>query len=376
MKYARMMIEKESPEEYGYERIRYNLSESSIADQTLSAIGVTIPDVKLMYGEHRGDPELRQLIAAQDSGLSPEHVLMTAGAAGALFIIATTLLSPEDHLVVVRPNYATNIETPRAIGCKITYVDLAFETDFRVDLEKIAASVQANTRLISVTCPHNPTGTMLSRNELDRLIRLAEENNLYLLVDETYRDLSYGLRLPAAASLSRKALSVSSLSKAFGIPGIRVGWLITQDNALYEKLLAAKEQIGICGSVIDETVALQMLRKRDEFLSTLLPQVSKRRRIVQDWIDGEPLVEWVSPSGGVVGFPRLIVPDSFDPDVFYTDLLEKHGTYVGPGHWFEMPRTHFRVGFAWPSEEELKGGLKAISAALEPWRDEASKTMD
>ena len=364
MNYARMVIEKEAPEEYGYDRIRYNLSESSIADQKLSDIGLSLPDLTLFYGEHRGDRELRALVAAQDEGLSPDDVLVTAGAAGALFIIATSLLSASDHLVVVRPNYATNIETPRAIGCAISYVDLDFDAGFAVDLARVEASLRPNTKLISVTCPHNPTGTMMSRADLDALVALTESRQCHLLVDETYRDLSYGQRLPAAASLSRRAISVSSLSKAFGIPGIRVGWLVTRDAALQERFLAAKEQIGICGSVIDEGIARGMLERRDAFLKTLLPEMARRRDVVQAWIDGEPLVDWVRPEGGVVGFPRLNVGPDFDLDRFYVRLLENHGTYVGPGHWFEMPKRFFRVGFGWPKEAELRGGLEAISAAL------------
>lgn len=368
MRYARMLIEKESPEEYGYDRIRNNLSESSIADQHLSDIGVTFPDLKLLYGEHRGDPALRSLVARIDDGIGADDVLMTAGAAGALFIISTTLLTPSDHLVVVRPNYATNIETPRAIGCEITYLDLRFENGFRLDVEEVAKALRPNTRYISVTCPHNPTGTMLSRAELDRLIAIAEAHGCYLLVDETYRDLSYGHRLPAAASLSRKAISVSSLSKAYGIPGVRVGWLITRDPDLYERFLAAKEQIGICGSVLDESAALQMLEKRDAFLGKLLPDVARRRAIVSDWIDSEPLIDWVPPSGGVVCFPRVSVGEAFNADSFYKSLLDDHGTYVGPGHWFEMPRNFFRIGFSWPTEEELRSGLKGISRALDAYR--------
>lgn len=364
MNYTRMVIEKEAPEEYGYNRIRYNLSESSIADQKLSEIGLSLPDLTLFYGEHRGDKDLRALIAAQDAGVSPDDVLVTAGAAGALFIISTALLSTDDHLVVVRPNYATNIETPRAIGCAIGFVDLAFENSFAIDVEAVKAAIRPNTKLISVTCPHNPTGTMMRRAELDALVVLAEASNCHLLVDETYRDLSYGRRLPSAASLSRKAISVSSLSKAFGIPGIRIGWLITRDVALQEMFLAAKEQIGICGSVIDEGIARGMLERRDAFLATLLPEMAGRRDIVQAWIDREPLVDWVRPEGGVVGFPRLNVDPGFDLDRFYLNLLENHGTYVGPGHWFEMPKRFFRVGFGWPTEAELRGGLDAISAAL------------
>ncbi|RWM16227.1 MAG: aminotransferase class I/II-fold pyridoxal phosphate-dependent enzyme [Mesorhizobium sp.] len=364
MNYARMLIEKEAPEEYGYDRIRYNLSESSIADQKLSDIGLTLPDLTLFYGEHRGDKELRALIAEQDRGLSPDDVLVTAGAAGALFIIATALLSPADHLVVVRPNYATNIETPKAIGCAISYVDLDFDQGFAVDIERLAAELRPNTKLISVTCPHNPTGTMMTRADLDALVALAEKQICRLLVDETYRDLSYGERLPAAASLSPSAISVCSLSKAFGIPGIRIGWLATRDPELQETFLAAKEQIGICGSVIDEAIARATLERRDAFLASLLPEMARRRDIVQDWIDGETLVDWVRPQGGVVGFPRLDVDAGFDLDRFYTRLLEEHGTYVGPGHWFEMPKRFFRLGFGWPTEAELRGGLDAISAAL------------
>ncbi|AZO21022.1 pyridoxal phosphate-dependent aminotransferase [Mesorhizobium sp. M1E.F.Ca.ET.045.02.1.1] len=364
MNYARMVIEKEAPEEYGYDRIRCNLSESSIADQKLSDIGLSLPDLTLFYGEHRGDKELRTLIAAQNEGLSADDVLVTAGAAGALFIIATSLLSPSDHLVVVRPNYATNIETPKAIGCAISYVDLDFENGFAIDVERVAAAVRPNTKLISVTCPHNPTGTMMTRADLDALVALTERRRCRLLVDETYRDLSYGERLPSAASLSASAISVSSLSKAFGIPGIRIGWLVARDKAVRETFLAAKEQIGICGSVVDEAIARAMLERRDAFLASLLPQMARRRDIVQAWIDGEPLVDWVRPQGGVVGFPRLNVDTGFDLDRFYTRLLEEHGTYVGPGHWFEMPKRFFRVGFGWPKEAELRGGLEAISAAL------------
>ena len=157
----------------------------------------------------------------------------------------------------------------------------------------------------------------MSRADLDALIALAESHGCYLLVDETYRDLSYGQKLPAAASLSPRAISVSSLSKAFGIPGIRIGWLVTRDAALYEQFLAAKEQIGICGSVIDEAIARTMLEGRDDFLGKLIPEMTARRDIVQDWIDAEPLVDWVRPEGGVVGFPRLNVGSDFDLDRFY-----------------------------------------------------------
>src|ERR1700754_96067 len=191
MRYVRMPIEVEAPEEYGYSKIRYNLSESSIADRSLSELGLTVPDLKLLYGEHRGSESLRGMIASEGAGLTAADVLITSGAAGALFIIATAMLRQQDHLVVVRPNYATNLETPRAIGCEVTHVELTFETGFRLDFDKLAAAITPRTRLISVTCPHNPTGVMYTEAELRRLADLAQRSKCHLLVDETYRDLSY-----------------------------------------------------------------------------------------------------------------------------------------------------------------------------------------
>src|SRR5260221_2190917 len=177
-----MPIEVESPEEYGYARIRYNLSESSVDDQRLSDLGLTVPDMPLLYGEHRGRERLRELIAADGEGLTAADVLVTTGAAGALFIIATSLLGSKDHLVVIRPNYATNLETPRAIGCAVTHIDLVFEEGFRIDLDRVAAALRPATKVISVTCPHNPTGVMLSEAELRGLADLAARYGCRLLV--------------------------------------------------------------------------------------------------------------------------------------------------------------------------------------------------
>ena len=364
MRYVRMPIEVESPEEYGYARIRYNLSESSVADQSLSSLGLTVPDLTLLYNEHRGSAELRALIAAESPGLKPDDVLITTGAAGALFIIATALLGPDDHLVVVRPNYATNLETPRAIGCGISFVDLTFEQGFRLDLDRLAAAITPKTRLVSITCPHNPTGVAASEADLRALAELTRRRGCRLLVDETYRDLSFAAPPPLAASLGDHVISVSSLSKAYGVPGIRIGWLISADPALQELFLAAKEQINISGSVVDEWIALEIMRTRPQRLAATLAEMRRRLALIGDWMATEPLLDWVAPTGGVVCFPRMTAEPPGGTEAFYRRLLEDHCAYVGPGHWFEMPDTHFRIGYGWPTPEDLEAGLKAISAAL------------
>ena len=161
--------------------------------------------------------------------MSRDDVLVTAGAAQALFIIATSLLEKGDHLVVVRPNYATNIETPRAIEADVSFLDLTFEDGFRIDPEKLMALVTPRTKYVSITLPHNPTGVMMSEDDLRGLVGRVESAGCRLLVDETYREMTFGEPLPVAATLSERAISVSSLSKTYGIPGIRTGWLVCRD---------------------------------------------------------------------------------------------------------------------------------------------------
>ena len=368
MKYRRMPIEEESPEQFGYDRIRYNLTESSVRDRSLADLGIELGDLLLFYGDHAGNETFRDLVAAQSGGeaggVHRGDVLVTAGAAQALFIIATSLLEKGDHLVVVRPNYATNIETPRAIEADISFLDLTFEDGFRVDPEKLMALVTPRTRYVSVTLPHNPTGVMMSEEDLRGLVAQVESAGCRLLVDETYREMTFGEPLPVAATLSERAISVSSLSKTYGIPGIRTGWLVCRDGDLMRTFLAAKEQIGICGSVVDEEIAARAFAQREAWLGELRPFITRQLQVVREWIAGEEMFEWVEPGGGVVCFPRIKPEVPVDVDEFYRVLGEVHGTYVGPGHWFEQDRRHMRIGYAWPLPDELEGGLAAISGSV------------
>lgn len=364
MKYQRMSIEKESPEELGYSSIKYNLAESSVSDVMLKNIQLNLDDLSLCYTHHRGHPSLRELISIEGNKIEKDDVLITVGAASALFIIATTLLTASDHLIVIRPNYATNIETPKTIGCKITYIDLSFENNWKSDISLIENSIQPNTKYISVTHPHNPTGAVLEEHELCLLAEMAERYKIHLLVDETYRDLNFKKLLPYAASLNKYVISVSSVSKAYGLPGLRLGWLITKDKDLMEQFLAAKEQIFISNSVLDEEVALQFLLKRQEHFTTMREVVQKKFLILEQWIANETRLEWVKPSGGVVCFPHIRATMKIDTEKFYSVLMNKYATMVGPGHWFDMPDNFMRIGYGWPTLEELETGLHNISKVL------------
>ena len=360
-----MPIEIESPEQLGYDTIDCNLSESSVSDQRLGDLGlaVDVDELVLRYGDHLGDPFLREQVAAGGDDLSADDVLITPGAAGALFFVATSQLEQLDHVVVVRSNYATNIETPLAIGADSSYVDLRFDDGYRLDLDRLASCINGRTRLVSITYPHNPTGTILTVDELQAVIELVEATGATLLVDETYRDLTHGQPLPLAATLTERAVSISSVSKAYGLPGLRVGWAITRDRELGESLLAAKEQVVICGATIDEAIAGQVLADRDRVLPPILERLRAHLDITARWIDGESRMEWVEPGGGAVCFPRIVA--EVDIDRFHDVLLTEHRTYVGPGHWFTDDRRHVRIGYGWPTTDELERGLANVSAALD-----------
>jgi len=363
-----MPIEIESPEQLGYESISFNLSESSVADRRLADLGldIDVDSLLLCYGDHLGDPVLREAIASAGDGVCVDDVLVTPGAAAALFCTATALLEPSDHTVVVRTNYATNLETPRAIGAAVDVVDLRFDDRWCLDVEELAARVRPGiTRLISVTCPHNPTGMMLDEVDLHALIEIAERSGAVLLVDETYRDLTHAEALPMASSLSARAISVSSMSKAYGLPGLRVGWAVCRDAALAETLLAAKEQMVICGATINEAIAGRVLAERERILPPILDDVRARLDVVCAWLRGSETFEWIAPSGGVIGLVRFRSDIAVDTTRFYEVLLSEHGTYVGPGHWFEVDDRHFRLGFGWPTVDELRTGLAGLSAAAE-----------
>ena len=365
MKYRRMPIEVESPEEYGYGKIRCNLTESSVADLRLEALDLDLNSLTLAYTDHAGKPELRELIAAEGAGLQAQDVLVTAGAAAALFIIATSLLDASSRIVVMRPNYATNIETPRAIQCSIDFLDLRFEHGYHFSIDRLAEVIQPGTRLISLTTPHNPTGVTLSEADLRAAIALAEQHDCYLLVDETYGQMNFAGPTPLAAALSERCISVASLSKSYGLPGIRMGWIISRDRRLRELFLAAKEQMYICNSIVDEEIAYRALAQKDRLLPPILEHNRAAFARMKAWMERQEEMEWVEPGGGVVCFPRIKPGSRVDVETFYHILNEKYATFVGPGHWFEQERRSMRIGYGWPKTAELEEGLQNVALALE-----------
>jgi len=359
-----MPIEIEAPEGYGYENIDCNLSESSFTDQRLSDLGITINDLVLFYGDHKGKPALREIIT-EGTGLNSEDVLVTPGAATALFIVATSLLEKGDHIVVAKTNYATNIETPRAMGANISYLNLEFDKAYRLDLDQLEHLITPATKLVSLTYPHNPTGALIDLTTLKKIIEIIERKNTWLVFDETYGEMSFAPQLPVAASLSERVISISSMSKSYGLPGIRIGWLLCKNHRLMETFLAAKEQIVITNSVVDEEIAYQYLCNKEKLFVPVKATILHNFSILKKFMQQQDKLEWVEPLGGCVCFPRIKKNTPVDIPKFHDLLLNKYSTYVGRGHWFEEDGRYMRIGYSWDKTEKLEKGLSNILKAID-----------
>ena len=347
---------------YQYE-VEYDVGESAVKYLTFDDLNIDLSKLPLRYGHHTGRPDLREAIAGQYDNLSLDQVIVTTGASEANFAAVAALVKPGDHVIIHHPNYPSLYEVPRSLGCEVSLLSLEYENDYGLDLEKLKSLMTPQTKLISLTYPNNPTGAMISENILTDVIRLIESHDIYLLFDETYRELAYGTPLPWAASLSPKIISISSMSKSYGLPGIRTGWLAAQAKTIIDNVLAIREQVTITNSAISEEIALSVLKRKDEFLNRAKSHLANNFRIVEHWMKSQEALEWIPPEAGVVCLPRIKTETITDPEEVYRTLAEEYKTFVIPGRCFEMDNHFFRLGYGGTSEE-LKIGLQNISRAL------------
>jgi len=351
-------------DKYQYE-IDYDIGESAVKTLDVKDLDIDLSEISLRYGYHRGRPELRERIAGQYPGLKEENIVVTTGASEANFLVVSALVKPGDHVIVEHPNYPSLYEVPRSLGCSVELLTLSFEQDFKPDLNTLENKITPKTRLISLTHPNNPTGSMISGEELQSLIELVESRGLYLLFDETYRDMTSAEQiLPPAASLSPRAISISSMSKCYGLPGIRTGWLASQDKFILDSAVAIREQVSISNNALSEEIALSVLSRREEYLQRARERIDNNRTVVADWMQKQKDFEWIYPEAGVVCFPRTRSHVQTDNEKLYRALAEKYRTFVVPGRCFEMNNRHFRIGFG-GDEEKIKKGLDHLTKAME-----------
>lgn len=354
---------------------RFNLAESTSYDLALGDLLALIDadelrTLRLGYGSAAGLPVLREL-AAEVCGVSPTSVLTTQGTALGLFLLAFELCAGGGEAVLQTPCFPPSRDGLIACGARVIESPCGFDDGYQLDVDQCVAALTPRTRLVSLASPQNPSGVSVSVESLTRLLaamkRISPE--AYLFVDETYREAVYGdvAPQPSAASLDPRVVVGTSVSKAHGAPGLRVGWLTVQDADLYERLKVAKMNTVISGSVVDETLAAVVLRHRNRLLTTRRDLLASALTEVEKWHGRERhRVDWVRPDGGALCCMRLR-QDAFSAEAIerFWQVLPDLELQLAPGSWFGAGSDVFRLGFGYLPHEMLVESLGALTIAMD-----------
>ena len=298
-----------------------------MADDETSALW---EDLSLGYTESQGHPLLLGEIAALYNGLSPENIVEVVPEEG-IFIAMNILLNPDDHVIVTHPGYQSLSEIAISIGCQVSKWLPDFDTGMRFFVKDLKDLIQDNTRLIVINFPHNPTGALLTRGELEEIISLSASKDIVIFSDEMYRysELNPSDQLPSVCEGYKNSLSLCGLSKSFSLPGLRVGWLASHSAAMIEAINAFKDYTTICGSAPGEILAIMALRAKEDILSRNRAIIQNNLQVLDAFFNKHSdLFDWQKPLGGTIGFPELLLDRSVDD--FCQQLLAQKGIMLVP----------------------------------------------
>ena len=300
---------------------------------------------RLGYTEVAGSLELRESIAALDERSEPSDVFTLAAAEEGIFLAYHALLGPGDHAIVEAPCYGSAIELARSTGAEASLWERRYEDRWAHDLDELRSLLRPNTRLLYVNSPHNPTGMQMRRDVLDAIIGICAESSIVLFSDEVYRGLEHDQadRLPVASDLYERALSLNTVSKAYGLPGLRIGWLTGRDAGLIAAIRELKLYTTICSSAPSELLVALALRHSGRLVERSRAIVLANLPLVDELLERRgDLLEWVRPSAGPIGFPR--VRPAIDVRAWCEGIAEYAGVLLLPGDVYERPG-HIRIGF-------------------------------
>lgn len=309
-------------------------------------------------GNDQGWPPLLERIAAA-YGVETSHVVTATGASGANYLVCAALVRPGDDVLVEMPAYDPLLAVPRMLGASIRRFERRFEEGFRLDPARVAEAITPNTRLVIITSPHNPAGAMADEGALREVGRIAAQHGAFVLVDEVYLDAVLGAVPPPAASLGRTFVTTSSLTKAYGLSGLRCGWIVAAPDVA-EEVRRMRDLTEGVGSIVAERASVFVFDQRACLREASHRVLAANLQIFEEFIHDTPALTWHKPEGGTVAFPRL---RSGEPaDALAARLLAEHQTAVVPGRFFEAP-PHFRVAIG-IATDVLARGLAEIHRAL------------
>ena len=328
---------------------------ASLLDQML--------DIRLGYSEARGTIELRDELARTYERSQADNVFITTGAIEANFLLFNVLLNPGDHVVAVHPAYQQLYSVPRGIGCTVDLWRLTPESGFTFDLDELERLMRPETRLIVINTPHNPTGAALSEAEMRRIYAMAEERDAWVLCDEAYRWLELPGLEPLAQpgrNLGDRAISTGTFSKPFGLPGLRIGWLVAPEE-IVQQCWELRDYISLSPGKLNDALALHALRHREQIFERNRGIIEQNLATIDGWIErNDEIVSWIRPYGGLLAMIeyRLDVPSG----ALANRLAEEYGVMLAPGSAFDY-EYHLRVGLG-QRPDVFEAGLERASACF------------
>ena len=323
----------------------------------------------LGYTEPWGAPDLREAIAKTYQNQPVDNVLAFAGASEGIFAANAVLLDKDSHAIVVTPNYQSHETLPDSIG-SVSGVPLDPDDNWSLDIDRVADAIRPNTKLMTINFPHNPTGAILSLDRYEALVELCRKHGIYILHDEIFNGLgAMGTKhLPFIADIYERGLSLNVLSKSYGLPGLRIGWIACQDREVLSKMERMKHYLSICNSGPSERLAIIALANRERLLARNCAIIDENLPKLDAFFARYPdHFEWRRPDGSSMGFPKYL--GSGNTQDFTRDLVEKSGVLFLPGSIYSSqygpaPDQYFRLGTA---RLGIDAGLEAFAEHVDKY---------
>jgi aspartate/methionine/tyrosine aminotransferase len=350
---------------------RYNLAETCVesltVDQLLTLTGKSnsllddLLPMKLTYGAIEGSERLRDAIAAHYETRNRTDITVTHGAIGANALVYQALVEPGDVVVSIVPTYQQHVSIPESLGAEVRQLHLREEDAYRVDLDALRTLAGDACKLIVFANPNNPTGALMDEATLREIVAIAENTGAWILADEVYRgtDQTGAGTTVSVADLYDKAISTGSMSKAFSLAGLRLGWIVGRQDLLHQVSLH-RDYNTISVGMVDDLLAAIALESRDAILARSRGIVRENLGILEAWVGNEPKVDWVKPQSGTTALLRY---DAAMPsEAFCSRLLDETGVLFTPGSALDAEGT-VRIGYA-NTSAILRDGLAEVSAFL------------
>jgi aspartate/methionine/tyrosine aminotransferase len=346
---------------------RINLARSGIDACPASLLGLKASDLVVTLPVTYGYEPLRDAIAQRYGVTRAEVFTVSGGTSFANWVACAAALDGAGRgaeVIVERPTYEPLLRVPQALGARIRRVDRRFEDGYAIDLERFASLVTRRTRLAIVSNLHNPSGARIDPPTLRAMASMLAKVGAYLLVDEVYLECVFRARPESCVHAGPNVLATNSLTKAYGLDGLRAGWILGP-APLVARAGRINDLMTNNGVAPGERMALAAFRRHPAIDRRAHAILDPNLRTVRAFLGRERRLQAFVPAGGNVVFPRL--PRSVDPDRFARRLLDDHSTLVAPGRFFEAPR-HIRIGFGC-RPQQLARGLANISRALDEEED-------